>query len=271
MTDALREKLARLARTDEEWTVTGRVLAAPEGATRESLLQALLDEIDDTVLTARLVFGYGGEGPRSGRLTVIAGGRRLRGILAATDELGADPDLLGRALDAETDADAGTVGALFDRFVAGALQAVAPITVIATPRPEGAGADLSEGGIGVRQLAAAWDLEADDPGIPDITRLLTRCGADLTASLMRNADGTETAEPDAPAEIAATLGDLVARADSGKDAAAPTLTIWLPHMGSTAPALGLARGAQGGRLAMAFAPGNLAKIQTAWVRITRKS
>ncbi len=260
----LQARLERLARSDETWTSAGRVVLRA-AADPISVLRAILDEIDDTVLSVRLDFEA-----RPEVLSLLAGGRRLR---SAGGEEGFDP---------EDDVALAAVAGLLHAF-AKAVPNGAPITVVSTPMPHLG--SVSGAGIAVERLAVLLDVGSDDSGMPFLAGFLSRCASAARVAVLLDGDDRIELEGDVDEdlqdEIETMTGgvwrDLEATRNArptatGAGGASRSLTFWLPTDGAGAQtAIGVARDEDPrDRAIFAFDPGDVGSIQAAWAKSCRQ-
>ncbi|WP_281827518.1 hypothetical protein [Jannaschia rubra] len=258
---ALRAALERLGRKGGEWTAAGRVVV-PAGATdAETVQTALLEEIGDTVLTARLAFDAG-----SVRLVLLAGGRRLRAVVAGPD---VPEGLSGQALDAAEEGAVVQAAEVLRGFAQMAAAGGGPVAVLSLAAPRGAGD--TDGGLTPGLLAARWaagmgtgdpatddtdDGPGDGPGRPLAERLLARAAPILRAHALSRGGA-----------VAGQGGDaamLPPAPDTG-----PGLTLWLA--GGDALAVLRAEGPEGaGDVAtLALAAADAPALVAGWQRLIR--
>jgi hypothetical protein len=246
------DRLARLAATDE--FIDGARIVARASDGRGAILRGLVGAIDETMLPASLVFASDGEG----RLELVAGGRRLRGVVGASGGI-----LVGSLADAPLEADeTDTMDAVMALLVAFAERASGPVTVSETRAEEEGGRGLS-----ARRLA---ELIPESDATPtqaaatvlrsDVDRFHELGGGALTACLVQSADGT-----------ARMLGDpqlqetLEGFASLAPDEPVPSLALWVRQTGRPdGRAFGRAAWEDGSFAIIAF-PANVAgRIVTAF-------
>ncbi|MEM7641920.1 MAG: hypothetical protein AAF366_05275 [Pseudomonadota bacterium] len=239
MTDRsdLSGRLRRLAKDDdikasEPGTAAGRIIARvpTSHGDADTVLRAILQTIDDTILPARSVLSSDA-GPR---LSLSIAARRLRAVEAASEDL-APGDLPGQALEPEdTDAQA-ELAALIRRFAEGAR---GPVVV-----SEGQGASAGGRGLSVARLTEQWAPAPDNSDRPIVDRFVGRCGSRLKACLIRPGDGGpdrligDGEMRDMLDGLAGMVEPTVAGGSEG-----PTLSLWLRQTGAPdGTAFGLAR------------------------------
>ncbi|MEM9797855.1 MAG: hypothetical protein AAF919_15285 [Pseudomonadota bacterium] len=242
--DALRAKLQLLAADADDWDGASRILMSDGGP--EAVITKVLEEIDNTVLSARLTFRRG-----DAEIALVASGRRLQGVADASEGLPAD-NLKDRSIDGE---DQSAIAACGDLRRAFANVSAGPVTATTAPSTR-MGGD-TEAGLSVRLLSEAWDLTPLDPSIPPLGHFLARLDEAVTAGMMLR--GAEVVGQVGEDGHGLTLDKVFgAEADAG-----PTLRVWM----SEADAVALAVQGQD-KVALLFAPDALGDVQASWTRIS---
>ncbi|MFQ6551269.1 hypothetical protein AAD018_002870 [Aestuariibius insulae] len=176
--DDIARKLAALAATTTQYREDGaRVLSR---GVIPPPLQALLTEIDETVLLRKLVFRRAGT-----TLSLLVAGRRLLGIAETSEDIATaeTTELIMVPLESGDRAQLAALTALVDRFE----NASGPLTV-QTAETERPGSQV-ESGLSVQSLAQAWSVDLNaEPGSP-LGTFLQICGRHLEGSLRRTPDG----------------------------------------------------------------------------------
>jgi hypothetical protein len=218
------------------------------------VLRALATAIDETVLPAQLAFAS----EAAGRLELLAGGRRLRSVVAASAEL-PQADLAGRSLDAEETA---TIDALMTLLVAFAERVAGPVTVTESRGTESGGRGLSvrrlielipASDAAPRQTAATVLRSAAD-------RFLELCGDAASAGLCIDAEGGAEALGDPELEDA-----LIGFLELAPEETAPFLSLWLRQTGRPdGRAFGRAALGDGTSAVLAFPAGAAARVVAAF-------
>lgn len=161
----LADRIAALASENPAFEAKARVLDLTDGG-----LAAILDEIDATVLSARLRFDAG-----AGHLSLDVAGRRLLRVAEAGGTTSVPADLLGATLSADTPDDLKAAATLLQAFGAGA----ATLRVAAEPANGAARGDS----VSVAALRTA--LEAPEPAdqVSPMDKMLEGCGDHIKAAL----------------------------------------------------------------------------------------
>ncbi len=171
-------KLAALAATSTQYREDGaRVLSR---GIIPPPLQAMLTEIDETVLLRKLIFQRA-----ETMLALIVAGRRLLGIAETSEDIATSEtkDLEMTPLETGDRAQLAALTALMNRFE----NASGPVT-IRTAETERPGSQV-ESGLSVQSLAQAWSVDLNaEPGSP-LGTFLQICGRHLEASVRRTPDG----------------------------------------------------------------------------------
>ncbi len=176
---AIAQKLAELRAQDEVYENGARVIShggVPSG------LSALMRVIDDTVLERKLEIMTG-----SHIISLVAAGRRLRGISAVVPPKGKSPRLVGEPLSRE---DKRTLEGVRE-LLTDLLTAAPRLTLRSLPAdPFG---KSGERGISASGLIDLWDIDMDEDPLPPMERFLRAnanaleaylhvSGADIVAS-----------------------------------------------------------------------------------------
>lgn len=214
----LTHKLALLADQESVYRDGWRVIS---NGVYPPPLNAILDEIDTTILQRRLTFRA-----ETSHVTVMASGRRLFRICDASDDLPDQTDVLDQMLSLEeTDALATALSA-----IAALAQKEAAITVeSARPDDESMRTDI---GISTRQMGDALEVDPDTAAAKALRLFLESGGAAVSRCLMWDGAGWAGAEAGDP-ESAQLLtfatgrfGDLRAAGGDGAGAEAPQLMVF---------------------------------------------
>lgn len=170
----LADRLAALASENPVFQGKSRVLSTDEGA-----LEALLDEIDATVLAAHLSFESDGAG-----MVLDVSGRRLLGLVGVSGSLDAPDGLQGAALSKGNTDQLGQMARVILGFTFGAED----LKVRVTPS---SGSASGEGVSGATLRAALGAAEAADKQSP-MDKMLDACGDAIKAAL--RLDGNTVAQ-----------------------------------------------------------------------------
>ena len=182
--DALAQKLMNLISKDAEFEGGARVVARG-GST--DVLTAIIDEVDDTVLERTLEFKAG-----ENVVNLIAGGRRLRGVLSVSPE--GHGHVVGNTLSREDPELVQAAGAMLKELF-GEADVITVRSLSSQPFGEG----NAERGISASRLSEFWEQDADDTPKSPMERFLSY-NANAVSSLMHVNKG----------EIISTTGDFAA-------------------------------------------------------------
>lgn len=181
--NALAQKLEALAKHDEIFDGGARVIS--QGG-MPALMTAFLNVIDETVLERRLDFSADDT-----VISVIAAGRRLRGLIAITPVTNGAADVIGATLSRDEPAILDAVFALLSDV----FETAARLTVRSLPaEPFGTG---GERGISASGLAEIWQIDMTEVPLPPMSRFLRANEAMFSAVLHVSAG-----------DILATNGDV---------------------------------------------------------------
>ncbi|SFS22229.1 hypothetical protein [Yoonia litorea] len=184
MTDlsAIAEKIAALRADDDVYENGARVISqggVPDG------MAAFIDAIDGTVLERHLEIMTG-----SHIVTVVAAGRRLRGIVNVIPPKGKSARLVGEPLSRDDRRMLESVGTLLSDLFSPAPK----LTIRNLPaEPFGKSGDR---GVAASELARLWDVDLDAEPLPKVDRFLRSNSGLFTAHLHVN-----------NGEVVATSGD----------------------------------------------------------------
>ncbi len=169
---ALAQKLASLHSSEDRFENGARVISqggVPSG------MNAVLRAIDDTVLERRLEVMTG-----SHIVTLVAAGRRLRGIAGVVPPKGKSARLVGEVLSRDDKKMLATAGALLSE-----LFMPAPRLTLRSLPAESFGAS-GDRGVTITELAATWQIDMDEEALPPLQRFLQSNATHLQAYLHVN-------------------------------------------------------------------------------------
>lgn len=167
--NALAQKLAALGATDDLYADGARVIS--QGGT-PSPLAAVLRAVDETVLDRILVFAAG-----ETTVSIIASGRRLRGLSEVTPAYDAATSLIGETISRE---DPSTLDNSF-ALLSDLLDAADPLTVRSMPATRfGSG---GERGVPAADLAKLWQIDLNAAPMPPLAQFLDANDSIITALL----------------------------------------------------------------------------------------
>lgn len=179
---ALAQKLASLHSSDDRFEHGARIIAqggVPSG------MAAVLHAIDDTVLERQLEIMTG-----THIVTLVAAGRRLRGIAGVVPPKGKSPRLAGEAISRDDKKSLAAVGELLNEL----LMPAPRLTLRSLP--SGGFGRSGERGVAATDLISLWQVDMEAEVLPPIERFLSGNRAALKAFLHVRGD-----------EVVATEGD----------------------------------------------------------------
>ena len=180
--NALAQKLNALAAKDDQFDDGTRVISRGGSP---APLTAMLGVIDETVLERRLDFTTG-----DSVVSVIAAGRRLRGVIAIMPSTNDAGQLAGVTLSRHEPEALDSAFAVLST----ALDAADRLTVRSLPpEPFGSG---GERGIAAVDLAAMWQIEMNEAPLPPMTKFLQENEAAFQAILHVNGGTVVTSQGD---------------------------------------------------------------------------
>ena len=166
---ALAQKLASLHSSDDQFEHGARVIAqggSPSG------MAALIRAIDDTVLERRLEIMTG-----THIVTVVAAGRRLRGIASVVPPKTKSARLVGEPLSRDDNKTLVAAGELL-----ASLLGPAPRLTLRSLPAETFGRS-GDRGVSAAMLAETWDINLDEAPLPPLDRFLNSNGGAIKAYL----------------------------------------------------------------------------------------
>lgn len=167
---ALLQKLNALAASDTKFENGARLIANGETV---SVLQAVLHEIDSTVLGRKLTFRIG-----KSQVTMVVAGRRLQGMTKLSGDLDGALKVMGKIVSRDDTDVMAAVAHVMAQF--GEREGV--LTVEAGEADKlGTSTDT---GVGVGTLADAWGIDLHTATPTVIGQFIINCGASVNASLV---------------------------------------------------------------------------------------
>lgn len=163
----LAEKLAALSSDGETFENGLRVIS---DGSEPAILTAILNEVDMTVLPRKLTFRM-----NASEITLVAGGRRLRGLVKASKDIKGVMGVLGKSLSREDSALLDGLRAILDQFTAAAGQ-----LTVESEEPDAMGGQ-TDAGITSVALAEIWDVPLNIAPISPIQLFIRDCGPLVTA------------------------------------------------------------------------------------------
>jgi hypothetical protein len=155
---ALAQKLAWIHSSDDVFENGARVIA--QGGVPSGMV-ALIRAIDDTVLERNLELFTG-----THIITLVAAGRRLRGVAAVVPPKGKSARFVGEPLSSEDTKTLAAVGEL----LAGILAPAPKLTMRSLPA--GGFGKSGDRGISAARLAELWNVDMDEEPLPPLQRFL---------------------------------------------------------------------------------------------------
>ncbi|MEM6341154.1 MAG: hypothetical protein AAF729_08385 [Pseudomonadota bacterium] len=251
--DELARRLAVLSNDEAELASGARVIS--EGGL-PSPMQAILREIDETVLTRELFFDLG----KTGSVTMVASGRRLLGLRAFKGDIGGDADTLIEQPLSSDDKDQLTT-------LASGLEVVATVTgqIGVTARDGDRIGSQTQVGLSVETLAGLFGVEYpfDEPS--RLQRFGSMIADPSTATLIRKAKGQYSFVGDA--EVKAWLEEKSETFSEsfGEQGQGPILTILGQSSGENPILVVIVD--EGETMYCRVGRGQLSKICAAWRKI----
>lgn len=163
----LAEKLAALSSDGEKFENGLRVIS---DGTEPPILTAILSEADMTVLPRKLTFRM-----NASEVTLVAGGRRLRGLVKASKDIKGVMGVLGKPLAREETDLLDGLRAILDQFTAAAGQ-----LTVESDNPDAMGGQ-TDAGITAAALADIWEVPLNVAPITPMQNFLRDCGPIATA------------------------------------------------------------------------------------------
>ncbi|MEL6571181.1 MAG: hypothetical protein AAFQ64_05965 [Pseudomonadota bacterium] len=173
----LAQKLAALSSAGDTFANGLRVIS--DGA-EPPVLTAILSEVDMTVLPRKLTFKMG-----ESEITLVAGGRRLRGLVKASKDIKGVIGHLGKALNRDDGALLEGLRGIIDQF-----SATSGRMTVESDEPDAMGGQ-TDAGITAADLAEIWMVELNSAPKSPLQQFL-RDSADLSDAWVVMADGAET-------------------------------------------------------------------------------
>lgn len=165
--NTLAQKLAALSSEGETFENGRRVIS---DGTEPAVLTAILAEVDMTVLPRKLTFRMD-----ASEITLVAGGRRLRGLVRASKDIKGVTGVLGKALSREEPEIIDGLRGILDQFIATASQ-----LTVESDEPDAMGGQ-TEAGVTAKTLADMWDVTINVAPATPMQTFLRACGPLATA------------------------------------------------------------------------------------------
>ena len=164
--DHLQRKLATLTR-DASFD-GGAMQLGPSGD--PSAMTAILNAIDDTMLPRHMVFAVG-----ASSVTLSVAGKRLRTVVAATDDLQPASGLVGQLLATEDEEALSQLGAMLTKLTS----AEGTLTLTRNTEPSATG--QADAGVGVSTLISLWNVDPDAVPPTEFERFAQKLGEMILA------------------------------------------------------------------------------------------
>lgn len=174
----LAQKLAALSSSDDTFANGLRVIS--DGVT-PPILSAMLSEVDMTVLPRKLTFKMAGS-----EITLVAGGRRLRGLVKASKDIKGVIGVLGKPLSRDDTALLEGLRGILDQFTATASQ-----LTVESDEPDAMGGQ-TDAGITATALAEVWEVALNTAPETALQQFLRDCGEMADAWVVMAEDAATT-------------------------------------------------------------------------------
>jgi len=212
-----------------------------------------------TVLPRKLTFAMDGS-----EITLVAGGRRLRGLVKASKDIKGVTGVLGKALSPEEPDVVSGLRSILDQFTSRAAK-----LTVESAEPDAMG-DLTEAGLTAESLANDWDVSVSVEPTTGMTKYIRACGSLATAWVILS-DDAETSNGGDGAKLEAlktALDQQWAQFSQSVD----QLTgehgfICLNNALSAAGSVAIAKNASEAAL-ICYDPDNMADLHLQWAAVT---
>lgn len=174
--EILAQKLAALSSGKDTFEDGLRVIS---DGVNPPILSAMLSEVDMTVLPRKLSFHMG-----DSEIALVAGGRRLRGLVKATKDIKGVIGVIGKPLSREDTELLDGLRGILDQFTATATK----LTVV-SEEPDAMGGQ-TDAGLTAEALAALWDVSLNSAPVSALQQFIRDCGELATAWVVLT-DGEE--------------------------------------------------------------------------------
>lgn len=170
----LAQKLAALSSEGESFENGVRVVS---DGSEPPILTAILNEIDMTVLPRKLTFKMNGS-----EISLVAGGRRLRGLVAASKDIKGVMGVLGKPVTHDAP---DVIDGLHD--IIGQFTATAGEMTVVSEDPDAMGGQ-SDAGLSAQNLADHWTVNLAPETLTPMTAFVRGCGDLVTAWVVMKDD-----------------------------------------------------------------------------------
>lgn len=174
----LAKKLAALSTEGETFQDGFRIVS---DGIEPPILTAILNEIDLTVLPRKLTFRM-----ENSEITLVAAGRRLRGLVKASKDIKGVIGVLGKPLSREDTA-------LLEGFhgIIGQFTATAGTLIVESSEPDAMGGQ-TDTGLRAQALAEIWGVDLNVQPATPVMSFVRSCGAMATAWIFMTDDSDNT-------------------------------------------------------------------------------
>lgn len=169
----LAQKLAALSSDGETFADGMRVIS---DGIEPPILTAILNEVDMTVLPRKLTFRMG-----PSEITLVAAGRRLRGLVRASKDIKGVIGVLGKPLTPEDTELLDGLHSIIDQFTTAAGQ-----MTVESNEPDAMGGQ-SDAGMSSQALAGIWEVSMMTESQTEMVRFIRSCGSSVTAWIVMTA------------------------------------------------------------------------------------
>lgn len=176
--NTLAQKLAALSSEGETFENGLRVIS---DGTEPSVLTAILNEVDMTVLPRKLTFKMDAT-----EVTLVAGGRRLRGLVKASKDIKGVTGVLGKALDRDEPEVIDGLRGILDQFTATASQ-----LTVESDEPDAMGGQ-TDAGVAAETLAEMWEVPLNITPVTAMQKFIRSSESLATAWIILSDDAETT-------------------------------------------------------------------------------
>ena len=173
----LAQKLAALSAEGDTFENGLRVIS---DGTEPPVLTAMLSEVDMTVLPRKLTFKMSGS-----EVTLVAGGRRLRGLVTASKDIKGVIGVLGKKLSMDEKAVIDGLHGILDQFTK-----TADLLTVQSDEPDAMGGQ-TDAGVSAAALAEYWEVDLTSIPQTPLQQFLRDC-ADAAEAWVLMAEGSDT-------------------------------------------------------------------------------
>lgn len=175
--NTLAQKLAALSSGEDSFANGLRVIS---DGVEPTILSAILSEVDMTVLPRKLTFKMA-----ESEITLVAGGRRLRGLVKASKDIKGVIGVLGKPLSRDDTELLDGLRGILDQFTAAAGQ-----LTVDSAEPDAMGGQ-TDAGVTAAALAEFWTVDLNTAPKSALQQFLRDCG-EIADAWVAMSDTTET-------------------------------------------------------------------------------